>query len=395
MLFDGAALLAADSPQAIGSVPGAVMIERPASVLIPPLVNAHAHLDLTEVGRIEVDASTPDGFAAWLAEVRRRRPSAAQDIRSAVRRGAELSVRGGVGWVGDIAGLRSLDAFAALAESPLAGVSFLEVFGLCGAREADAISFIESLTPRRVDGVSLGLQPHALYSAGDRVFAAALRSGLAVSTHLAESAAEAEFATRLTGPLARLVREVGAWSDELAPRGARPAAWFSGLARHAAGPVVAAHVNDVADDELASLRDAGVAVAYCPRSNAFFGRPGPAGEAHRWREMLAMGITVAIGTDSLASLSRDDRVDRLSPLDELALLRRRGGATDAQLLRMATLDGLRALGLPEDPALFTPGPKRGWLAVRGARGNSDLGSIFDSDSEVEWIVGPHKVAAPG
>ncbi|MCE9620083.1 MAG: amidohydrolase family protein [Planctomycetes bacterium] len=395
LLFEGRNLRAAGTPQEIGTIANANVVVRPRSVLIPPLVNAHAHLDLTDIGTVELDRSAPGGFAAWLASIIGLRPKTPEAIRRAVKHGAELSLRGGVGWVGDIAGLRSMDAFEALAEAPLGGVSFLETFGLHGTREAEALEWIASLKPQTRNGVTLGVQPHALYSASDRVFDAALECGLPVSTHLAESAEETEFALRLEGALVELLRNAGVWSDAIPVRKARPAEWFARRMAGRSSHAVVAHVNEVTTEEIRLLRERGACVAYCPRSNAFFDRPGPAGELHRWRDMLAMDLCVAIGTDGVVSLRKEEHARRLSPLDEIALLRRRGGADDATLLKMATVHGLRALGVPEDQATFAPGEKMGWLAVTGPGSEGSLGAIFDPKSEIEWIVAPREIGESG
>ena len=67
-------------------------------LILPALVNAHAHLDLSPLG------PTPYGgdFTAWLREVVRRRPSEPKRIIEAVREGLRLSRAAGVGHIGDI-----------------------------------------------------------------------------------------------------------------------------------------------------------------------------------------------------------------------------------------------------------------------------------------------------
>ncbi|HSV15726.1 MAG TPA: amidohydrolase family protein, partial [Tepidisphaeraceae bacterium] len=74
-------------------------------------------------------------------------------------------------------------------------------------------------------------------------------------------------------------------------------------------------------------------VVYCPRTHAYFGHP-----PHRWRDMLAAGINVAVGTDSCAS-SPD-----LNLVDDLRLLHRIAPDVPAQTLwEMATIRGARAI----------------------------------------------------
>jgi hypothetical protein len=107
-------------------------LDRRDCLLIPPLVNAHAHLDLTHIGPIPHDPA--DGFVAWVDHIRANRRTDPADIAAAVELGVRLSVAGGTAAVGDIAGApagRLTDTPArVLAASPMAGVSYLEFFGI-------------------------------------------------------------------------------------------------------------------------------------------------------------------------------------------------------------------------------------------------------------------------
>src|SRR5205814_2099478 len=110
-------------------------------------------------------------------------------------------------------------------------------------------------------------------------------------------------------------------------------------------PTLLAHVNYCDDAELATLSRGRASVVYCPRTHAYFGLP-----PHRWRDMLAAGINVALGTDSRAS-SPD-----LNLLDDLRLLHRLGPEVAPQTLwHLATLNAARALGVDACTGSLTPG----------------------------------------
>src|SRR5207302_10539659 len=99
-------------------------------------------------------------------------------------------------------------------------------------------------------------------------------------------------------------------------------------------PTVLAHVNYCDDVDLDLLARGRAGVVYTPRTHAYFGHP-----PHRWRDMLARGINVAVGTDSCAS-SPD-----LNLVDDLRLLHRLAPEVPAQTLwEMATIRGARAIG---------------------------------------------------
>jgi len=115
----------------------------------------------------------------------------------------------------------------------------------------------------------------------------------------------------------------------------RPVVWLRDLGVLAPLTTIV-HGNYLDASEIECLAASGASVVYCPRSHAFFGH-----EPHPVQELLAAGVTVALGTDSLASNQS------LSMLDELAFLHRaRPDLEPVDLLRMATVNGARALQVP-------------------------------------------------
>jgi cytosine/adenosine deaminase-related metal-dependent hydrolase len=135
--------------------------------------------------------------------------------------------------------------------------------------------------------------------------------------------------------------------------------------RAARVPTLLAHVNYCDDDELELLSGGQASVVYCPRTHAYFQHP-----PHRWREMLARGINVAVGTDSCAS-SPD-----LNLVDDLRLLRRLASDMPAkQLWELGTIRAARALGMEHEIGSLTPG-KRADLVVFNVRGGDALEQIL-------------------
>lgn len=374
---------AVGTPPQVGAVTDASVRSMPQSLIVPPFANAHAHLDLSFLTGLQ-SVVREQGFWAWLDRVRLGRPVDEASLRTAVQRGIALSRAGGVAWIGDIAGRRSLASFEAMGEAGMDGVSYLEVFGLCGDRQAEAVAYVRSLGPRRNGGVRLGVSPHAPYSAGPRTYDAALSLDMPFSSHVAESAEEVDFMRRLEGPLVAFARSMGALCDGMSAAQEHPLPWF--LDRLPAGrsqPVSLAHVNEVEPWMLEALARSGVVVAYCPRSNAYFGRPGPEGAMHRWREMRTAGVRVAVGTDGLPSL---DREDRITPLDDARLLWRRGGATAEALLEMISVEGLAAMGICDREAALAPGARHGLLAFEVGDSLGGFGAVLDSDVAPTWVV---------
>jgi aminodeoxyfutalosine deaminase len=289
-----------------------------------------------------------------------------------------MSLAGGVVAAGDIAGAPmgrpSLAAWRALRDEIGLGVSFLEFFAI-GLGEWPARERLSQLLhDSRQEtnslgraGVRFGLQPHAPTTVARRVFDWAVglaeNEGWPVSTHLAETMDEREFVARGTGPQREFLEGLGLWSDavlEEIGNGASPVEHLAGVLGRR--PFVCAHLNDVSDTDIAVLARTGTSVAYCPRASEYFGAEKVFGP-HRYREMIAAGVNVCLGTDSIINLPAG--TERISTWDEMARLMERDGLPLREALAMGTVNGARALGLPEEMFAFGGGDLGGLVAVEG------------------------------
>ena len=374
--------------------PAAITLDLPDCTLLPGLVNAHVHLDLTSIGPQPFDASA--GFAGWLAMVREQRPVEPEAISRATARGIALARAAGVVAVGDIAGAPlgspTLVPWQALRDSPMLGVSFVEFFAI-GTREAQRIGGLRALIDehapafRDAGAVRLGLQPHAPNTVGIAAYreAVALAAGLGcpLATHLAESPAEREFIAHGTGPQRALLESVGFWHEAIeVGSGLHPVEHLAPVLRAArdagCGPMLVAHANDATNRAIELLAVSGATVAYCPRAASYFGFPEQLGP-HRWRDMQAAGVPVALGTDSIINLEADAaraETGLFGPLSDARLLAARDGARARELVPMLTTVAAQALGLGPDRFRFTPGSRLcGLVAVPTGR-NSAPESIF-------------------
>jgi cytosine/adenosine deaminase-related metal-dependent hydrolase len=345
------------------------VVSWPHCVLIPGLVNAHAHLDLTHVGPVPPDPA--GGFAAFAKVVIGRRAQDDEEIAASVRRGIELSIAGGTVAVGDIAGSPrsgpTLVPFETLADSPLRGVSYLEFFGIGrsdplpperGASRPTWASLVERGAGRPGPRIKFGLQPHAPYTVSPRLYEWAAARGLPLSTHLAETPEEREFVGRGTGPFRAMLERIGVWDDSILSeigRGQHPVHHLRQFLHARPPPPLVAHVNDCPEDALEVLAASGASVAYCPRSSEYFQAERAFGP-HRYRDMLAVGVNVCLGTDSIINLPAADAArGGISVLDEMRRLHARDATDPRTLLRMATLNGAAALGLAHSLFTFSAG----------------------------------------
>lgn len=336
----------------------------PEQIILPALVNAHTHLDLTHIAP---QPHTPgDGFVAWVDMIRANRATGDEQIARCVRLGIEKTLAGGVIAVGDIAGApagRLCDTPAReLGRSPLIGVSYLEFFGVgqAAARAVHRVSdYLDAHAPALTaelagKGVQLGFQPHAPNTVDLGVYRwvtqAAAQRGIQLCTHLAETPEEREFIASGTGPQRAMLERFGVWDQsalEHIGKGKHPVEHLRPvLEMH---PYLVAHVNDATDAGIETLARTATSVAYCPRASRYFDAHQHFG-AHRYREMLDSGVNVCLGTDSIVNL---DTPDRISTLDDMRMLHQQGDLDEHRLLSMGTLNGASALGL--DPNRFTIG----------------------------------------
>jgi cytosine/adenosine deaminase-related metal-dependent hydrolase len=380
ILIDRGRVAAVGRIEELSPAADARVVDYPDSVVIPGLVNAHTHLELTAVGQLPRPAS----FVDWVLALRGRAMAALGDsarVAESARRGVRDSLRFGVTTVGDIT-LNPAVTREVLRASPLRGVSFGEVLGMAG-RAGQMEERIAAAVPHGLEREDLraGIEPHAPYSLDlvgyRRCLDAARARGLPLATHLAETPDEAEFLASHTGEFRHLWDVLGGWQEGVSRAEGGPirAMRAIGLVEF---PAVLAHVNYADDDELSILARGRASVAYCPRTHAYFGHP-----PHRFAEMLARGINVALGTDSAAS-SPD-----LNLLDDLRLVHRlRPDVPPETIFEMATLRGARALGMADRVGSIEAG-KAADLCVYRVSSREPLREVLETTAAPAqvWIRG--------
>jgi 5-methylthioadenosine/S-adenosylhomocysteine deaminase len=192
------------------------------------------------------------------------------------------------------------------------------------------------------------------------VYRASAELGLPVATHISESESEVLYLHDGGGAwsgIPWLVEPVGTTATRLLAR--------EGLL----GPnVLAAHCVVVDDEEIQILAEHDVAVAHCPRSNAYVG----CGIA-RLRELRGAGLRVGLGTDGVSSTPSHDFFDELRSAVMFARARERrpDALTATGVLELATLGSARALGLDAEIGSLVPG-KRADITVVSLAGSAYL-----------------------
>jgi 5-methylthioadenosine/S-adenosylhomocysteine deaminase len=302
--------------------------DRSSHVLLPGLVNAHTHAAMALFRGLADDVPLEGWLREriWPAEARWVGPDFIADgSRLAI---AEM-LRGGItcfsdmyyhpditGTVAAEAGMRAVLGMIAL-DFPTPWAKDPEEYLRKGLEVHDRFK-AEPL-------ITTCFAPHAPYSVADntlvRIRRLADELDLPVHMHVHETAAEIAAAVAATGrrPLARLA-ELGLVTPAL----------------------IGVHATDLAADEIELLATAGASIVHCPRSNLKL-----ASGLCPVVRLLDAGVNVALGTDGAAS---NNRLDLWSEMQTAALLAKHAAGSAAALpaataLRMATINGARALGL--------------------------------------------------
>jgi len=358
-----------------------IAVERVHGVVLPGLVNAHTHLELSALrGRVPGGA----GFVPWVEQLigirTELRPE--QDLEAVEAAVQELDDHGTAA-VGEVT--NTLVAVRMLARRGIVGCVFHEVFGV----EREPLERRVEALPRMVEeqvgswpskDLSYAPAVHTLYTTHPdvvrRLLATVRERGLRTSVHLAEHAAERRFLEHGDGPIPewfqarlKLRRDLLEWP------GRSPVAFadeLGALAPH----VLAVHLTDARAEELERVAHRGSPVVFCPRSNLFIETRLPPLLAAR-----SAGLLPALGTDSLASNAS---------LDVLAEARALGDrfptVPASELVRMATWEGARALGR-DDVGRVARGARAGLVAIDGAPGDDPCAFVLANVRAARrWIV---------
>ena len=311
-------------------------------LVLPGLVNTHTHLAMTLL-RGSADDVTLQEFLGRVvpAEARLLNP---RNVAAAVRVAVAESVRAGVTsaldmyWFHEAAEEAAREAGWRL----LTGPTFMDVPEPPDGRDyATRLDWARGHLEARPSGTRPMLFAHSAYTLSPEqlveIFALGREFGALIHIHAAENAAEVATVE---------VRH-----------GKRPVELLDSLGL--LGPdVLLAHAVDLTGAEIAALARTGTSVAHCPVSNLKLGcgiAPVP--------RLLSAGVTVGLGTDGAVS---SNTLDLLGAVRQAALVHKAGGDPTAvgaeQAVRMATIEGARALGLGAELGSLEVG-KRADLAV--------------------------------
>jgi cytosine/adenosine deaminase-related metal-dependent hydrolase len=331
------------------------------AILLPGLVNTHTHLELTAMRGFLEDCQ----FAAWIDKLRQSRNEVldTEILLDSARYGILEGLEAGITTYADTCS--SGVVMQAMRELGVRGIMYQEVFGPDPSQSEIAMreleERVEKLELAQTELVTLGVSPHAPYTVSDALYKAAAQFAntrkLPLAMHIAESEPEQQIVVSGTGDFADRWRRRGI---PVGKRARSPIALLEELGALERGPLLIHCVRvDGADIEIMARNRC--AVAHCPASNAKFGH----GIAPLL-PLIAAGIRVGMGSDSVASNNRMDILDeaRLAVLIHRAATRKHDAFGAHQALELATIGGARALGIESRVGSLEPGKDADLAAFR-------------------------------
>jgi cytosine/adenosine deaminase-related metal-dependent hydrolase len=335
----------------------APVLEFPGYALLPGLVNAHTHLELTHFQAWLLRKGlqySPRTFVDWIIQVIKiKRTLQPDELISSLREGLDISLQAGTTMVGDV--LSDLRLLPAYCDTALSGRIYLEFIGQSTPNNVEELQQHVKGVP---EGFLAGVAPHSPYTVSADYFSsianAARSCNLPITMHLAESREEMAFFHDSTGKIATDLYPFVNWEQYIPmPLRTTPISWID--AANGFGPdFLAVHLVHINSSDARIIKQSGASVVLCPRSNQRL----DVGRAplHLFR---SLDIPIALGTDSLASN------DSLSLWDEMRFLLELypDQLTPVELLVMGTLNGAKAIGREMEAGSLEPGKRADFLLV--------------------------------
>lgn len=300
-------------------------------VLLPGFINAHCHLDYTDLrGAIPPHAS----FTEWIRAINARKASWKEsDYLRSIEHGIAEACAFGTTTLANFAAFPNL--LATMGRPPVRIWWFGEMIDVRDAVSAQEVYEALAAVRKRDWLGGVGLAPHTPYSASAKLYAEAAaiaaREDLPVATHLAESREETEMFRDGRGALFEFMQSLGRSMGDCGSRSPFAVLSDTGLLDER---WIVAHLNELTEEDLRLLsRAPRFHVVHCPRSHAYFGH-----SKFELTKLRNLGFNISLGTDSLASNAD------LSLLAELrAVSRVEPCLSPRELLEMVTINPAIAL----------------------------------------------------
>mgnify|MGYP005776867641 FL=1 len=322
-------------------------------ILVPGFVNTHCHLELSYMKGVVPKGTGLPGFVRRVMEEKFTVPETEQ--REAIAAADRLMWESGIQAVGDISNTDV--SFSVKRESPVKYVTFIEIFDLF-THQTPAEAIAQGTALRR-EAHEMGLEAyvtlHATYSVSDRLFRdyAAIPGTESVSIHFMESPDD-DLLFAGDGKFAELFHRWHLEADFLADGSS-----LGRILNHIPDDrrLLLVHNSNAGKKEVEALAQrygSGISWALCPQSNLYI-----EGKLPHLDILTQYPLNLTLGTDSLSSNTA------LSMVAEMKTLADGFGIPVPELVRWATLNGAKALGLERELGSFEPGKRPGAVLVEG------------------------------
>lgn len=346
-------------------------------LLMPGLVNAHMHLELSYLGLHSLEEKTTEeqqtnsdvkwsgSFTEWIAQLivsREKSNATEEEIIKAALREARSQYDAGVVLIGDIGNI-SIDAISKTGfdqkTASLGGVKIYRMLEFLAPSEKASHQVCKQVNDLPESIIATA---HAPYSTDAKVIGAiknrARNLGHIFSIHTAETAGEKSFIKDKSGPFADFFRERGGLDQVFAKgiTGESTVSYFDDLGILDQETLLV-HCVHVSLDDVKLISDYGAKVCVCPSSNRYLG----VGKAPV-QTMLDMGIIPALGTDSNVSNPSLDLWREMAQLaEDFPDIRAE------HIVQMATYAGSKALGFETDYGSIEEGKKADIIHVNSKK----------------------------
>lgn len=322
------------------------LVDRPDHILMPGLINAHTHLAMNLFRGMADDLPLESWLEhhIWPAE---QRVMSAEFVKNGTRLALAESIRSGVTCVNDMYFFPDQVA-SVLDESGMRGLVGMLIIDFASAWAADSKTYFSKGIDlhdrlRSHSRINTCFAPHSTYAVAEenlkKIAVLATEMDVPVHIHLHETAAEIQRSVEQHGhrPLA-IIENCGLLTPSL----------------------IAVHMTQLEQAEIALLAEQGVNIVHCPQSNMKL-----ASGAAPIAELMQQGCNVALGTDGAASNNDLDMLGEMQSAGLLAKLTSNNAAAcdAASLLRQATINGARALGIDSTTGSLEPGKAADIIAI--------------------------------
>ncbi len=340
--------------------PSSEVEDFPHAALLPGLINAHTHLDLLHY---QGTGETPDFFNWLVGGWDHRKKLTPTDRRHCLDEGIRQMLRSGTTAVGDAG--QYVGVIAQVVNSPMRMVLFPEILtgGDTNIMEGyeGAFSQVDEILGTHASKVGAGIAPYAAYTLSRHLLkilsqqARALR--IPIKIHVSETFSEMQFFYESSGEIAEKLFPRMGWSNQLPPEHRQtPVQYLDSIGFLENAPTLVG-CNHLADPDLQTLARTKTKIVHAPRANAHLklGRPPI-------KKLQALQVPVALGTDGTAGLYS------LSLWEEMRYIHdhypEAEQPTANEILRMATWDSARALGISDRVGTIEKNKEADLIAVR-------------------------------